>query len=409
MPFPGKQGVSAFGQGTDRGIYSYVCVFGAFLYSGLLIAPLLASRLTAQFNLSATQTGLLFSLEYAAFSLAAIPALLWTTRLNLHNVSYVCAAIVVGGNIVSGLIDSFPILVVVRMIVAAAAGSITVIILAIGGKTSNPGRSFGLFVVAQLAMGAVLLALIPHVLPPSGVRPVYWLLAVLISSGFAVIRNIDPWLLRPERVVAARPTAVRRTIPLRFVLGAVAIMTFYLGLSGVWTFIGEIGHSAGTASDSVNTVLAIATVAGILSALVAAIVGDHRYQYLFMIAGYAGFCASIVLLLGAPALLRFAIAAIAFKFAWTFILPYLFAGLSALSSSPHVMSTANVMIGIGFAVGPVLSGALIDRTGGYSAMLLVGAGAMAVSMLCVAIGLRPSHDDTTASSAVAQSNAGTHH
>lgn len=379
------------GSGTDRGAYQYICVFGGFLYAALLIAPLLATRLQSAYALSATETGLLFALENAAFSFAAVPAYLWATRLNLRTVSYVCTSVVVAGNIASGWVSEYPALIVARMITALAAGSITVVILSIGGRTTNPGRSFGIFVVAQLSVGATALATIPRLFPDAGVREIYWLIACLTLVGFLVIRNIDPWVLRTTAVeVADAGTNVSpKTDPQRFVLGAVAIVAFYVGLSGVWTFIGEIGSAGGAGEGAVSTILSVATVAGILSAMVAAIIGDNPRQFLLMLIGYVAFCASVLLLLGGPAMIRFAVAAIAFKFAWTFILPYLFAGLSSLSTGPHVMSTTNLMVGIGFALGPMVAGYLIDITGGYTAMLVVGSLAMAMSMLCAAISLRP--------------------
>ena len=66
---------------------------------------------------------------------------------------------------------------------------------------------------------------------------------------------------------------------------------------------------------------------------------------------------SIGLLFGSPALIRFAIAAVIFKFAWTFILPYLLSTLSDLSNGGHLMNTTNLMIGSGFSIGPIVSGA----------------------------------------------------
>lgn len=79
---------------------------------------------------------------------------------------------------------------------------------------------------------------------------------------------------------------------------------------------------------------------------------------------------SLALLFGAPGLVRFAIAAVLFKFAWTFILPYLLSTLAGLGNA-HAMSVVNLMIGTGFAIGPLLSGALIESTGNFTAMLSI--------------------------------------
>ncbi len=45
-----------------------------------------------------------------------------------------------------------------------------------------------------------------------------------------------------------------------------AVLTFYISLSAVWTFIGTIGSAAGLSPTQVGLVLAAATVCGIIGA-----------------------------------------------------------------------------------------------------------------------------------------------
>jgi MFS family permease len=137
--------------------------------------------------------------------------------------------------------------------------------------------------------------------------------------------------------------------------------------------------------------LSIATVAGIASALLATVLGDSPRRRAFLIAGYLGMAVSIALLFGGPAMLRFAVAAVIFKFGWTFVLPYLLSALSDLSSDGHVMNTTNLMIGSGFATGPIVGGLLIDAAGGaFGAMLAVSLAAVLASMTLL-LGAYPRH------------------
>src|SRR5699024_4617088 len=135
--------------GGERGTYIYIGVYSAVLYMVLLIAPVITSKLVEQYGLSATQVGGLLSLELGAFSLATIPAYLWLRKVNLVIATQVFTIIAVLGNIASGFVDNYVLLVICRVITSLAAGSITVIILGLSGKTSNPGRAYGLFVAAQ--------------------------------------------------------------------------------------------------------------------------------------------------------------------------------------------------------------------------------------------------------------------
>ncbi|TJY70802.1 MFS transporter [Arthrobacter sp. CAU 1506] len=385
--------------GTDRGIYTYIAVYSAVLYMVLLIAPVIAGKLIAQYSLTPTELGMLFSLELGAFSLATVPAYLWLNRLNLRTVTYVCTAVAIAGNLVSGFLDSFALLVLVRVVTSLAAGSITVIILTLSGKTANPSRGFGVFVVFQLLMGAVILFAFPALYADADVSAIYWTMAALTACCLPVVRMIDGDLLRRPReasnvlATADVPAAEQSPAPaasrVKFVIGLAAVLLFYIGLSGVWSFMAQISGGAGIDLATSSLVLAIATIPGIAAPLVATFLGDSPKRKWFLLIGYLALGGSVALLFGAPGLIRFALAALVFKFAWTFILPYLLASLSDIGGS-HVMNSTNLMIGTGFAIGPVVSGMLIESAGGgFGGMLLLAVVAVLVSMGCAMAIQRP--------------------
>ncbi|GER23153.1 MFS transporter [Zafaria cholistanensis] len=370
--------------GTDRGTYTYIAVFSAVLYTVLLVAPVIAGKLAAQFNLTPVELGMLFSLELGAFSMATVPAYLWLTRMDLRTATYLFTAIVIAGNLASGFIDSFALLVVARVVTSLAAGSITVIILSLSGRTSNPSRAFGIFVVFQLAMGAVILAVFPALYAGADVAAIYWTLAGLAALCLFVVRCIDGDALRASRGASAAPAGAPAKLPVgRFVLGMAAVLLFYVSLSGVWTFMAQLSAAAGIELSASSLVLSVATAAGIMSALVATLLGDTPRRRLFLLAGYLGMACSVALFFGTPGLVRFAVAAVIFKFAWTFILPYLLSSLSSLGSSRHIMNTTNLMIGTGFAVGPVVCGSLIQSSGSFGGMLALSLAGVLASLACV--------------------------
>ena len=382
--------------GSDRGTYTFIAVYSAVLYTVLLVAPVIAGKLIEQFGLTPVELGGLFSLELAAFSLASVPAFLWLRRVNLRTATYLFTAVVIAGNLASGFMDSFPALMAARFVTSLAAGSITVILLTLSGRTSNPSRAFGIFVVFQLAMGALILAAFPALYAGTGVSAIYWTLAGLATLCLLVVRQIDGDALRRDvpaeagRAAAPQHDAGKQAkAPLfRLVLGMAAVLLFYVALSGVWTFMAQISAGAGIELSASSLVLSLATTAGILSALVATLLGDTPRRRVFLLAGYVGMALSVALLFGAPGLVRFAIAAVIFKFAWTFILPYLLSTLSDLGGG-HVMSTVNLMIGTGFAIGPLLGGLLIQSSsGGFTGMLGVAVGGVLASMACIAAAQR---------------------
>jgi len=214
-----------------------------------------------------------------------------------------------------------------------------------------------------------------------------------------VVRLIDGGFMRGTEHTATSATTASGTRPsaVKFVLGLAAVVLFYIALSGVWTFMEAIGTGAGNSAGGVAVVLSIATLAGIASALVATVLGDSPQRRLFLLGGYVAMAVSVALLFGNPALLRFAVAAVIFKFAWTFILPYLLSALADLSAGGHVMNTTNLMIGAGFAIGPLVGGVLIEAAGGgFVGMLGLSVAGVLLSMLLILMAyperhLQPEH------------------
>lgn len=371
--------------GSDRGIYTYIAVFSAVLYMVLLIAPVIAGKLAAQFDLAPTELGLLFSLELGAFSLATVPAYLWLNRVNLRTVTYLCTAVVIAGNILSGFVDSFALLILARVATSLAAGSITVIILTLSGKTANPSRAFGVFVVFQLLMGAIILFAFPVLYADSTVAAIYWTMAALALCCLPVVRMIDGEVLRRpggDAAVTRSAPGARPASKARFAVGLAAVLLFYVSLSGVWSFMAQVSGGAGIDLPTSSLILAIATLPGIAAPLIATFLGDSPKRKWFLLAGYTGLAASVALLFGAPGVIRFALAAMIFKFAWTFILPYLLSSLADIGGK-QVMNSTNLMIGSGFAVGPVASGMLIESSGGgFTGMLAFSITGVLLSLAC---------------------------
>ena len=362
----------------SRQIYLFIGVFSAVLYTVLLVAPVIAGPLIEKYGIDPAQTGLLFSAELGAFSLATVPAFLWLTRVPLTVSVTVCTVIAAAGQVASGVVTDFGTLLAVRVVTSLAAGSITVVLLSLSPRTKNPGRAFGIFVVAQLAMGALILALFPSLYAGADVAAIYWTLGGLTVACLPFVPLLRGMSLARPASAAAR---VGSGSVGRFAAGLAAIMLFYLALSGVWSFMGQISADAGNAAGPTSLVLSVATAAGIVSALVATALGESRYRALFQVLGLGGMAVSVLLLLGAPALLRFAVAAVLFKFAWTFVLPYLLGSVSKLGG-PQAMNATNLMIGGGFAFGPVLAGGMTQATGGYGLMIVVSAVCLVAALGC---------------------------
>ncbi|WP_364309134.1 MFS transporter [Paenarthrobacter nitroguajacolicus] len=365
---------------NSKGRIALIVVFSGIAATLLLMAPAVAGQLFTQMGLTPTQTGDLFAVELGAMSLASLPALLWIKRANLRVSATLCGAVFVAGNLLSGFLDSYGILVTVRGITSFAGGSLMVLAMALAAQTRNRDRVYGLWSVGQLTFGAIGLAVLPRFFETVGIGVVYWTLATAMLLALPLVRFLPAGRNVPPSLAEGSPEKANVG---KSILGLIACSIFYIGLSGIWTFTGGIAAASAIDPATSGLILSAATLVGILGSAVATLVGGRASRRFLLIGGYLGMIVAVGLFFGTPDALRFAGAALLFKFAWPWTLPFLMSTLADLDRAGRATNLANLFIGGGFAVGPFIAGRLIESEGGYSALVITSSIALVVSLILV--------------------------
>lgn len=123
---------------------------------------------------------------------------------------------------------------------------------------------------------------------------------------------------------------------------------------------------------------------GILMTAPAALRGTQRADRLPVWLGYGLLIVSVGLLIGQPLLVRYAIAALLFKFTWTFVLPFILARVAGLDNNGRLMNSINLVIGGGMAAGPALAGALLQRFASADPLLAAAGVCALLSLILIA-------------------------
>lgn len=354
-------------------------VFAAITPLLLLVAPAVAGQLATQLGLSASQIGTYFFVELGAFSLATVPSYLWLGRVDARRVAACAIALFGMGNLLTALwMPGFSALLALRAVTALGGGSLMVLCMTSAATSENSDRVYGLWVVGQLTAGALGLFVLPHVFAAFGLRALYVALAVLALLAAPLSRGFPATLgARTASAQAARGAAADASP--RFVALAIgAVLMFYLAIGSVWTFASRAAAQAGLDPQSTGNVLAIASVMGIAGAALASCAGGRLARRAMLAAGYALLAASLVALAALPDAIGYSAAIFAFKFAWTFVLPFMLATVAQIDTSGRLVATLNFVIGAGLAAGPLLAGLLLDAGGTMHALFAAAtAGAIA--------------------------------
>ncbi|MCA8030988.1 MFS transporter [Burkholderia cepacia] len=331
----------------------------------LTTAPIVAAQLGKQLSLAPTQVGSLFSAEMGAMSLATLPSLWWLRRVNWKLIAVIAAVVFIVGNLLSAHFTSYVSLLCLRFMTALSGGTLMIVCKTSAASMPNPSRVYGLWVTGQLVLGAIGLWVLPAFFGSYGISALFiGMAALMVACLPLVFRLPDGHATKAStRGDAKHYAGWARTLA--------AILMFYVSLSAMWTFISGLSGAAHLAAPLAAKILSAATLVGIAGSLVTGIGGqDDRMSRQFL-AGFGLMLASIACLYGTPGIVRFAIAVLAFKFSWTYVLPLMLGKLANQDPSGRAMSFSSLVIGGGLAIGPLLGGALIQTFNGYDELVVV--------------------------------------
>lgn len=348
----------------------------------LVVAPVVVGALITRYAFTPSQAGFTISVELGAMSLAGWPALWWLPRWPWPRLLAAALLVMIAGNVACAFATTFPAIAALRGVTGLAGGSAMVICLAVIGMTRQTERNYGWWSISQLLLGALGLTILPRVLPAIGLRGLYLGLAGLLCACLLTVRQV------PRQAPPASARGVGAVLRAPALLGLAGLLCLYVALGGVWTYVERIGAASGLAPTLIGDDLMIASLCGIAGCAGAIALGSRVGRLPPLLLGFALFLGGILGLSGVVPAPRFVLAAGVFKFAWSFSLPFILAGMATHDSSGRVMAIANFMIGGGLAMGPAVIAALLGAPPDYAIVPSVGLGFGTASLVLVVLSMR---------------------
>lgn len=173
---------------SSLAVLAAIVLFAAITPTILMTAPAVAAQLASQWQLSPSQIGDLFSTELGAMSLATLPAFWWLKRVDWRRAALLAGALFIVANLLSIWAQGYGALLALRFCSALAGGSLMIICLSSAASTANPSRTYGLWVMGQLVVGAIGLSILPRLFEHYGLAACYLLLALLMSLCLPLAR-----------------------------------------------------------------------------------------------------------------------------------------------------------------------------------------------------------------------------
>jgi DHA1 family inner membrane transport protein len=357
-------------QAGNLALFVSLFLLGTFPSAALLYAPALANELVRTRHLDPKHVGMFFSVEFCGYAVAGFLGAYVLARARMSSIMRVSLTLFIIGNVLSIVTSgNCTMLLVTRGATAIFGGcTLTMIGITACGRSDNPSRANGVFLLGQIVSGVIGLAVFPRLFQTYGLSAFFAAEAVAGVLAFMIV----PFL--PNEVPGAANTRSSGTATRGdFLRGFAMITLLYISFSGVWTFAGAIGRSLGVPGTNIGAILSLSAGAGVLGASVATITGKRFRLIVTTLVGLAMLIVSIAGLGAARGVVVFIVSAMLFKFSWTYMLPPAFSLIAAKEKSGRLVTFSSAGIGVGLVIGPSLSGWLIQAFNGYTFSLAVAA------------------------------------
>ncbi|HVW70588.1 MAG TPA: MFS transporter [Steroidobacteraceae bacterium] len=363
-------------------VMAAVVPIAAVISAFLLVAPAVVGALVNTIGLPPARAGYLLSIELAAMGVVVPPAFWWMARWDWRRVTVACLVLVAIGNAASACAHSFLALAILRSLTGIGAGSVILVCSATVAMTRERERNYGFYVVGQLVLGVLGVKFLPGLIARHGLIALYGTLA-LGTLALVPLVGCLPRSGRPEPGSrTGRGAGVVQWIDGRAFMGLGGILCFYIALSAVWAYLERIGTRAGFQRETIADALALASLFGVGGSIAASLLGGRWGRTAPICLGYAiliGALASLFSVDGSVS--AYTLGSCAFKFAWTFALPFVLASLAARDPTGRVIVAANLLIIVGLAAGPALAALSLHRAPDYSGTLLIGVSLAILSLI----------------------------
>lgn len=336
---------------------------GGVFYNAM---PTFLGSLSESLGFNEQQLGFVASAFLLGTMLSATSGIFWMRRFSWRRSLMAALVLTMCGYVSCLVTDSFFAIVVFLFLCGCANGVFYSISLLSISDTRNTERNFGFCIVGGVLLAAVGLYAFP-------VANRLWGFEGVIGTLIAITSLVAielPWF--PDHGTKGTETkggwALGPVYPVFIGIGAMCIL--YLGLSGVWAFIGRIADTASIDPTNAGTALAIGMALGAVGAFLASIIGNRFGNVKPMWLGTVGIIAGIAFLFNLKSFLIYTIAAFLIQSGWNFALPFQLGAISNADKSGRFVPLITTAMGGGATIGPSLAGALILARG-YGSLCLM--------------------------------------
>jgi len=341
------------------------------------ILPVVAVEMMEGLGLNKQQVGVVGSAALIGIAVGSIANIALVKRLALRRLAYLGLIGLLAADFCTLFIDSHNLFVVSRFISGFAGGMAVSFAAYALGKSAQPDRNFGTFLIVQVTFGIIALLTLPYVIGVFGMDGVFASLCIVETIAILLLVPKIPNVIPTEDAGSGGSNT-----PLIWKFCAtvlLAIFCFYMAIGGFWTFIGPIGIDGGLSREAASMGLGVGLLGGLAGAATAASLNIRYGRVAPVLFAVGSQLLALLMLSTGFDLISYVIAAFIFSFGWYMYFPYLMGLLAAMDRDGRSVLMGNVCAGMGSGLGPVFAAAFLAN--GFAPTYVICFGFLVASVL----------------------------
>ena len=321
--------------------------------------PIIVHSVIRGLSLSEPEAGMLISVEIMAIALTSltISPRIHRFRIRLTCFSGCLAAITC--HLLSVFIDTYTVLLAVRMCAGVAEGLVYSIAVGVVASTINPSRGYGIINAVNIVYCSIFMAVVPSIELSVPNVVVFASLAAgsLIMAPFVYSLPASVTVSEEGASVPAGGFDTRAWLLL------IAMFLWGTGINSLWPYLFYIGTRTALEVREVGVVLGISGLAAFAGVMLMTVIG-HRFGYLRpLLPALLVNLAAVLSITLTPLATAYIISLVILMMAVYFIFPFLLAISAGLDPAGRVAAATGGIYMFTGGIGPVIGGNLVAAIG----------------------------------------------
>ncbi|MEP6884613.1 MAG: MFS transporter [Gammaproteobacteria bacterium] len=323
------------------------------------VAPAFVGTWQTQYNIGAGQAAFVAAIEFFAQVVGAGAFILASHTWDWRRCAVGGLLVIVIGNLASAASPHIDTLIPARAVAGVGGGMLRALGMTCLARARSPGLAFALYATAQVAIAAILTAMLPTIVVVAGARAPFIAMATIAAAAIFSVQ-----LLPTSKAATSRwdwrdmgrpPAAASWAIA--------ALFVYFAGQGALWTFLEPIGKSQSIGPSGITRALTLLNVAGLTGSFGVGALAHKMNPISALAALLALGLLSVLALFNAHTPAVFIAAACGFYFAWCASFPFQFTIIARADATGTASAAVPAVDTLGLAAGAALAAMCLPHFG----------------------------------------------